>query len=148
MQAKDEGKDIVFYSKGTIVGEAFVVDECIGIGDKSTLYRCHVRENAEHLIALKVLHRSAAQSEDVVARFRKEIRASKEIAHPNVIQCLDYFSNDDGISYVMEYAGGGNLKRFIERFHPIQLERIYQFAYELSAGLEAIHGIGLSLIHI
>ncbi|MFY9553701.1 MAG: serine/threonine protein kinase, partial [Blastocatellia bacterium] len=63
---------------GTILDNKYLLQEKIGEGGMSTVYRAkHLQ--MEHLVAVKVLHAHLASDQVAVERFRREARAAAQI---------------------------------------------------------------------
>ena len=65
----------------------------------------------ERYVAIKVIHEQlVADDETFLKRFRREAKAVAALRHPNIVQVLD-FGTQDGVWYmVMEYLEGTTLK--------------------------------------
>ena len=93
---------------GQTVGNYKVVQQ-IGEGGMGVVYL------AEHpvigrKVAIKLLHTSFARDAETVARFFNEARAIHMIAHPNIVEILDFGQTNDGQPYfIMELLSGQSL---------------------------------------
>ena len=68
---------------GSIVAERYRIDELLGQGAMSAVYRAfHV--HMQKAVALKVLHRETSANAEVVKRFEREAVAAGRIVHPPV----------------------------------------------------------------
>ena len=59
---------------GTILGGRYEIDEVIGRGGMSTVYRAHDL-TLERWVAVKIMHREVARESEQLERFRREARA-------------------------------------------------------------------------
>ena len=93
---------------GRSIGNYKVVQQ-IGEGGMGVVYL------AEHPIigrkvAIKLLHATFARDSETVARFFNEARAIHMIAHPNIVEILDFGQTSDGQPYfIMEFLSGQSL---------------------------------------
>ena len=69
----------------------------------------------ERIVAVKKLNAEAMQSEDLVKRFYREVKASARLLHPNVVTALDAREHE-GIHYlIMEFIEGESITAVIDR---------------------------------
>src|SRR5512137_1712826 len=61
-------------------------------------------------VALKVLHPHLRREPLVVERFRREIAASRRIAHKSIVAIHDLVETDEALCLVLEYVPGADLK--------------------------------------
>jgi len=93
---------------GRTIGNYKVVQQ-IGEGGMGVVYL------AEHpvigrKVAIKLLHATFARDSETVARFFNEARAIHMIAHPNIVEILDFGQTSDGQPYfIMEFLSGQSL---------------------------------------
>ncbi|MGI8596561.1 MAG: protein kinase domain-containing protein, partial [Thermoleophilaceae bacterium] len=83
---------------GTFISGRFRLEERIGAGGMSTVYRAF-DETLERWVAIKVLHSELASEEDQIERFRREARAVARLSHPNVVAVIDA-GEDDARPYI------------------------------------------------
>jgi len=94
---------------GTAVGE-YVIDEAIGAGAMGEVYAGHHPVIGKK-VAIKVLRKELASSEEAAERFTREARAVNQVDHPNVIDVFAYGRLDDGRLYlVMDLVSGESLR--------------------------------------
>ncbi len=76
-------------------------------------------------------------------RFRREIRAIAQLAHPNVVHALDVGEIDGVHFFVMEYVEGIDLARLLKQFGPPPLARACAYVRQAALGLQHAHERGL-----
>jgi hypothetical protein len=92
---------------GKTIGGYQIADE-IGKGGMAVVCRAY-QPQLERWVAIKIMH-TEVNSEEFLARFRREAKAIAALRHPNVLTIYDY-GEEGGIAYiVMEYVPGGSLK--------------------------------------
>ena len=94
---------------GTLLSERFRLEEKIGSGGMSTVYRAF-DETLERWVAIKLMHREISSDSDQLERFRREARAVASLNHPHVVTVIDFGEDDDHPYIVFEYVEGENLK--------------------------------------
>lgn len=127
---------------GGTVG-AYRVHEKLGEGSMGSVLA------GEHAIigrpvAIKVIHRSLAETPAVARRFLCEARAASRLKHPNVVEVTDFGLLDDGRPFiVMERLAGESLERHIERAGALPPRAALLVAREVALALDAAHAAGV-----
>jgi D-xylose transport system substrate-binding protein len=87
--------------------------------------------------AVKVL--SAKITGEDIEPFRVEARTIGQLAHPNIVQVLD-FGIEDGTPYlVMEYAPGGTLRQRLPQRTPLAPATILPYIQQVASALQYAH---------
>ena len=93
--------------------------------------------------ALKLLKPHLA-SDEIVARFEREVQLASQLVHPNTIEIYDYGRTRDGLFYyVMEYLEGESLDRLVAAHGPMPAGRAIHVLKQVCAALREAHGRGL-----
>ena len=122
---------------GKTIGNYKVVQQ-IGEGGMGVVYL------AEHpvigrKVAIKLLHNSFAKDSETVARFFNEARAIHLIAHPNIVEILDFGQTTEGQPYfIMEYLSGESLAERIAR-GPVPPDEAVTIVSQICDALQAAH---------
>jgi hypothetical protein len=116
---------------GTMVTDRFRIVAPLGRGGMGEVYRADDLKLG-HAVALKLVPASEATL--------REVRAGREIAHPNVCRLYDVVDVDAHAAIVMEYVDGEDLAAVLARGVPAHA---LQIARDVCCGLEAIHERGL-----
>ncbi len=123
---------------GTSLNDRFRLEEKIGSGGMSTVYRAF-DPTLERWVAIKVMHRDITDDPDQLERFRREARAVARLSHPHVVTVID-FGEDDGTPYiVLEYVEGETLKERIKRMGRLPVAEAVAYAIEIGRALSAAH---------
>ncbi|HEY6033067.1 MAG TPA: serine/threonine-protein kinase, partial [Kofleriaceae bacterium] len=133
---------------GQTVGN-YLVKQRLGEGGMGAVYL------AEHptigkKVALKVLHAEFATNTEVVERFFNEAKAVNSIAHPNIVDIVDYgviqtgpSGADQLVYFIMEYLSGQTLAQVIRAEAPLPPERALTIALQVADALAASHRAGI-----
>jgi serine/threonine-protein kinase len=93
--------------------------------------------------AIKILKRHHA-TDELSARFEREVRLVSELRHPNTIEIYDYGHTADGLLYyAMEYVDGLTLEALVAREHTLPLERMRHIVLQVCAALAEVHAKGM-----
>ncbi|MCX6575315.1 MAG: inactive serine/threonine-protein kinase VRK3, partial [Candidatus Aminicenantes bacterium] len=97
----------------TFAGRYQVIEE-LGKGGMGRVYKV-LDKDIEDKIALKLLKPEITADEELLQRFRNELKIARRIIHKNVCRMYD-LGNSAGTHFItMEYVPGENLKSFIRR---------------------------------
>src|ERR671921_2553666 len=123
---------------GTLIGERFRLEEKIGSGGMSTVYRAF-DPTLERWVAIKMMHRDISTDPDQLERFRREARAVARLSHPHIVTVIDA-GEDDGTPYiVLEFVEGETLKDRIRRLGRLPVAEAVAYAIEIGRALSCAH---------
>ena len=124
---------------GTLLNDRYRLDEQIGSGGMSTVYRAF-DPMLERWVAIKLMHRSISSDPDQLERFRREARAVARLSHPHLVTVID-FGEDAGAPYiVLEFIEGETLKERIRRMGRLSVAESIAYAIEIGRALSCAHG--------
>src|SRR5262245_29705762 len=90
------------------IGNYQILEE-IGRGGMGVIYRARQR-HSRRIVALKRILSYHADSQETLARFRREAQAAASLDHPNILPIYEVSECDDGLPFFsMKFAGGGGL---------------------------------------
>ena len=123
---------------GTLLNGRFRLDQKIGSGGMSTVYRAF-DPTLERWVAIKLMHRDISSDPDQLERFRREARAVARLNHPHVVTVIDA-GEDEGNPYiVLEYVEGETLKERIHRVGRLPVSEAVAYAIEIGRALSCAH---------
>jgi serine/threonine-protein kinase len=94
-------------------------------------------------VALKVLRPERVQTANNLKRFLTEATAAAALSHPNIV-AVYLLGEHEGRNYIVqEYVAGGNLREFITRKGPPEVNRAVQILKQTAAALQAAHAQGI-----
>jgi serine/threonine protein kinase len=127
---------------GEIVAERYEVEELVGHGGMSSVYKAH-DTLLERNVALKILHEQYNEDEEFVERFKREARSVAQLQHPNIVTVIDR-GEEDGRQYIVfEYIDGENLKELLVRRGRLEAEEALAIGVEVARALAFAHEHGL-----
>ncbi|MGE0489675.1 MAG: serine/threonine-protein kinase [Vulcanimicrobiota bacterium] len=130
-------------SEQAMLGSYRIVDR-LGVGGMAVVYKAVPDSSldAQQAVAIKVIKPEFLENRDFVDRFRREIKLSTKLNHPNIVQTLD-FGDQDGLLYVvMELLDGGDLDNQIPR-QGMPFDQAMNFFRPILQGLLYAHGRGV-----
>jgi hypothetical protein len=125
----------------TQVGNYELFEE-IGQGGIARVYRAQHRL-LKRPTAVKViqLHQS---TDELLARFDREVRLCSQLMHPNTIEIFDYGRTPEGLPfYAMELLDGLTLQQLVERYGPFAAARTVHVLRGVAGSLAEAHERGL-----
>ncbi len=93
--------------------------------------------------AVKIL-KPAVATDEMIARFEREVRLASQLSHPNTIEIYDYGRSPDGVFfYAMEYLNGITLDVLVACDGAVPVPRVIHILRQLCGSLREAHGKGL-----
>src|ERR687897_1026186 len=123
---------------GTLISERYRLEEKIGSGGMSSVYRAF-DPMLERWVAIKLMHRDISNDPDQLERFRREARAVAQLNHPHVVTVTDAAEDEGAPNSVFEYVGGETLKDRIRRNGRLPVAEAVAYAIEIGRALECAH---------
>jgi serine/threonine protein kinase/DNA-binding CsgD family transcriptional regulator len=126
---------------GAVLGR-WRIARLIGIGGMGAVYEA---QDGHTRVALKVLHRRAAISEEQIARFRREGHAANRVSHSGVVEVFDHGVDEQGFAFfVMELLSGRTAAELAgENGGKLPLGTVLELAERVVEVLAAAHAKGI-----
>ena len=83
------------------------------------------------------------ETEEALARFRREAQAAGRLIHPNIVGVFDYGETNDVAYIVMEFVDGPPLKNLLDKQERFALPDIVRVMEDLLTGLQFSHERGV-----
>lgn len=129
-------------AKGSLLAGRFEVQEKIGTGGMGTVYKVIDRKINEEM-AIKILNPEFAPEEEVIERFKNELKLARRISHKNVCRLYDLHEEAGTLFITMEYIPGENLDILIRREGRLSAEEASGLAGQIVEGLARAHELGV-----
>jgi len=128
---------------GTLLGDSYEIVRPIGIGGMGAIYEAaHVRTRKR--VAVKMMSKELAAHPEALARFRREVKVTTELAHPHIIEVVDFGTSPTGEPFlVMEYLDGEDLEQRLERAGRLQPRTAAEIVKQLASALAVAHAEGI-----
>src|SRR5664279_4374765 len=95
-------------------------------------------------VALKILSPEHGRHPSSIARFEREIQATAEVAHPNVIRIHDWGVTDDGVwYYAMDLLKGMDLSSLVKHTGALPAGLVVHLGSGAASGLAESHRRGV-----
>ncbi|WP_062210611.1 protein kinase [Streptomyces sp. NBRC 109706] len=120
---------------------AYVLERRLGSGGMGVVHLA--RTVAGRQVAIKVIRREYAESEDFRARFRREVAAARRVSGAFTAPVVDADPDGDPPWLATLYVPGGSLTERIDREGPLTAREAAGVGAELAEALLDIHRCGL-----
>ena len=127
---------------GKIIGERYEIQEIIGIGGMSVVYKAYDRVD-DRIVAVKILKDEFLANEEFRMRFKNESKAIAVLSHPNIVKVYDVSFGENLQYIVMEYVEGITLKEYIERQRVLDWQEAVHFVIQILRALQHAHDKGI-----
>ena len=127
---------------GETIAGRYDVEELVGHGGMSSVYRAHDRLLERH-VALKILHAQYTGDDEFVERFKREARSVAQLSHPNIVTVIDRGEDAGRQFIVFEYIDGENLKELVVRRGRLSVTDAVELGLQIARALAFAHGQGL-----
>jgi serine/threonine-protein kinase len=126
---------------GTVLAGRYRIVALLGKGGMGEVYRADDLTLAQP-VALKFLPESA-RTEEMLARFRSEVRTARRVSHRNVCRVHDIGEAEGHHFISMEYVDGEDLASLLRRIGRLPPDKALDVARRICAGLAAAHEKGV-----
>jgi serine/threonine-protein kinase len=124
----------------------YLVRRLIGEGGMGKVYEGEERLSKRR-VALKVLHRELARSEEGRRLFLNEMRILAHLEHPNVVRSLASLEAEGELVMVLEYLDGHTLRMVLGERGKLPWPEAIRVASQVAAALAAAHGQEPAVVH-
>lgn len=129
--------------KGLVLGGKYRLEREIGRGAMGSVWSA-VHETLHQRVAVKVISREHADSDDLRRRFDTEARAAAKLRSRFVVSVSDNGETEGGLPYiVMEYLEGECLEDRIARLGRLPLSEVTRILRHLTRALSKAHARGI-----
>jgi serine/threonine-protein kinase len=121
---------------------AYRIGRQIGEGGMANVYLAR-HDLLKRPTAIKLL-KLARTTDEITARFEREVQLASSLSHPNTIEIFDYGHTREGqLYYAMEYLDGLAVSQILERDGAFPVGRAIHILRQVCAALVEAHGKGL-----
>jgi predicted Ser/Thr protein kinase len=136
-QNSSEGR----FLPGRRIAGRYRIIALLGKGGMGEVYRADDLTLGQ-AVAMKFLPEQATHDE-MLERFKNEVRIARRVSHPNVCRVYDVGEVDGATFFTMEYVDGEDLASLSRRIGRLPQDKAVEIAHQICAGLSAAHAKGV-----
>jgi hypothetical protein len=114
----------------------------IGKGGMGDVYKARHRK-MQRTVALKVINRGLVRKEEAIDRFHREVEATAQLSHSNIVTAYDADQAGDFHFMVMEYVDGVDLPRTVKKRNSLPVAEACEYIRQAAIGLQHAHERGM-----
>ena len=122
----------------TLLNQRYELVAQQGSGGMSVIYKALDRMLGR-MVAIKILRPSLTEDPAFLAKFQQEARSVAMMSHPNIVTVHDVGSDGQTHYIVMEMIEGQDLKKIIRTRGALPLDKAFDYAIQICAGLGFAH---------
>lgn len=126
---------------GALIGGRYRLLRKVGEGAMGVVFEAE-HASIRRRVAVKILQRKLVASAEMVERLRREAQVTSGLGHPNIVECLDFGTEDGQVYLVMEWLDGETLEERLERSQ-IDVDTVLEIGAQTCAGLAEAHERGV-----
>jgi protein kinase-like protein len=127
---------------GALLVDRYRIVALLGRGGMGEVYRADDLVLGQP-VALKFLPEAAAKNEELLIRFRNEVRTARRVSHSNVCRVYDVGEVAGQTFLSMQYVDGEDVASLLRRIGRLPPDKAVETARQLCAGLAAAHREGV-----
>ena len=94
-------------------------------------------------VVVKMIKADPLDKEKSVKRFQREVESTIQLSHPNIVSVIDVDETEEYHILVTEVVHGPNLKEYIMKNHPIDIDEVISIAMMTLRGIQHAHDRGI-----
>ena len=130
------------FAPGAVLATRYRIVAPLGKGGMGEVYRADDLTLGQS-VALKFLPEHVAANPVSLERFRKEVAAARQVAHPHVCRVFDIGEAGGQVFLSMEFIPGDDLAGVLRKVGRLSSGLAIDLARQVAAGLQAVHEEGL-----
>src|SRR4051812_15200296 len=128
---------------GLVLEGNYRLNRLLSEGGMGSVYEA-TQLRLQRRVAVKIMAPELTESAEAMARFRREVEVTSQLAHPHVIQLFDFGTTPTGEPFlVMEFLDGEDLEQRLVRVGRLPLEDAVQLVRQIATALAATHKKGI-----
>src|SRR5690606_34491637 len=111
-----------------------------GQGGIGIVYLVHDRER-KHGVALKILKPEISGNKLAMERFKREVKALRQITIPGIVQVFDTGQIEKTLFYTMEFVEGRSIAELLREQAPLPLEEAHSLMDKICRVMASVHEV-------
>jgi eukaryotic-like serine/threonine-protein kinase len=126
-----------------VLGSYVLLDK-LGEGGMGEVFKAR-HQKMGRIVAVKLIRKDRLKNNEAVQRFKREIQATAQLSHPNIVMALDADQAGDMHFLVMEHVEGIDLGRLTRASGPQPVPQACDYIRQGALGLQ--HAFEKGLVH-
>ena len=134
---------------GDVLAGQYVVDALVGKGGMSCVYKAHLTQGANKVVAVKELPPTVRLSSGqlVAQGIAAQVKVMQRIDYPGIAKLLDAFRTNDAFYLVFEYVEGRSLQSIVAAQGAIPEKQALAWALQLCNALGYLHAMNPPVVY-
>jgi serine/threonine-protein kinase len=120
----------------------YVIVAFVGEGGMGVVFKA-VQPALGRVVALKIVKSERLSNPRAVRRFQREVKATAQLNHPNIVSAYHADQADNKFYLVMEFVYGNSLAQRVLRKGPLRLSRACDYIRQTALGMQHAHERGM-----
>jgi len=125
-----------------VIAERYDIVKELGAGGMGVVLHVFDRLTEED-VALKLIRPELARRQELVDRFKREVRLARQITHKRVCRTYELLRFEDTLAISMEYVDGDTLRELLRRLGGLGSRTVIRVAEEICSALDEAHAHGI-----
>jgi tetratricopeptide (TPR) repeat protein len=130
------------FMPGQTFAGRYTIIERIGSGGMGVVYKA-IDTELDTGVALKLIQPALTGMPAFVERFRREVKITRQITHPNICRVHDIGRAGDVLYLSMEWIEGETLQQLLKKAGVLREARALEITEKIAMALEAAHKAGI-----
>lgn len=126
---------------GKVVSERYKIEKYLGGGMSSVYQAKDIILDRD--VVVKMIKSDPLDKEKSVKRFQREVESTIQLSHPNIVSVIDVDDTEEYHILVTEVVHGPNLKEYIMKNDPLDIDEVVSIAMMTLKGIEHAHDRGI-----
>ncbi len=120
----------------------YLLQKELGEGGMGRVYKAW-HSLLHRTVAIKIIKADLQHKQSILDRFKREIKITGQMSHPNLVQALDAGVQEELVFLVMEFIEGESLYTKVKKEGPFQVVDAINYSLQTANGLAYLHEKGL-----
>jgi serine/threonine protein kinase len=116
----------------------YEITNFVGKGGHGAVYRALHKDTGKP-VAVKVILPEHEEDKTLLVRFQQEAEIIRDLRHPHIVRLHDYWQDADGIWIVMQWIGGGDLRKYLEETGKMPPTALAKILKQITGALDETH---------
>jgi len=102
-----------------------------------------MHKTSGNIYALKAIDKQKIRDNGLSEQLLSEVKTQLTLVHPNLLRCFDYFEDTSTVFLILEFAGGGDLYRYLRQAGALSEPDAAHIFAQIVDGVRFLHEHGI-----